>query len=407
MYVAVFTQLDHWYHLSPEMKYYLLLCLATVLTIGLYGCGGQTIAQKHSISSDLPLPQTLQSALDGAREKATVIGASASVIVADQAIWVGVSGMSDPTTEIPITPDMLFDIGSIGKNFLATLILQLCYEGRLKLDDPISKWLDHYPNIDGGITVRQLLNHTSGVFDFVKHPDSPWQMIYQSTKIWEQEAILKNLVSAPYFSPDSGWHYSTTNYILLRMIAEKILTTDISDALKTHYFIPLNLKHTVCVDPLGSIPSEMIIANNWSTAGYVDLAPKPQPWTTTSPHLIYTTSADLARWIHLLFYEKRVLPAEYLDQMTSFHSPAPNDPPLSGYGLGLMYLNADLTEKAFYVSGVRMWGHGGNTFGFKSLVMHLPDFETTIAVLINDDQDQGLETIFIALLRAVTGHLRW
>ena len=67
------------------------------------------------------------------------------------------------------------------------------------------------------------------------------------------------------------------------MIAEKILQTDISNALKTRYFIPLKLTHTLCVDPFGSLPSKMIIANNWSSAGYVDLAPKPQPWTTTSP----------------------------------------------------------------------------------------------------------------------------
>jgi len=404
--MAVHTQFNHSHHMGLAMKNRALLYFGVALALGLYGCAGQTNAQKHSISSDLPLPQTLQSALNEAREKETVIGASASVIVADRPIWTGVSGMSDPTTETSITPDMLFDIGSVGKNYLATLILHLCHEGRLRLDDPLSKWLDHYPNVDGGITVRQLLNHTSGVFDFVKHPDSPWQMIYQSTKIWEQKTILNELVSAPYFPSGGGWHYSTTNYILLRMIAEKILQTDISNALKTRYFIPLKLTHTLCVDPLGSLPSKMIIANNWSSAGYVDLAPKPQPWTTTSPHLIYTTSADLARWIHLLFYEKQVLPAECLKQMTSFHSPAPNDPPLSGYGLGLMYLDAELTEKIFGISGVRMWGRGGNTFGFKSLVMYLPDIETTIAVLINDDQDQGLETIFIALLQAVTEHVR-
>ena len=294
--------------MGEAMKNWALLYLGAALSLGLYGCGGQTIPQKPFISSELPLSQTLQSELDEARKKATVIGASASVMAADQLIWIGVSGMSDPTTETPITPDMLFDIGSVGKNYLATLILQLCHEGRLNLDDPLEDWLDRYPNIAGEITVRQLLNHTSGVFDFVKHPDSPWQMVYQSTKIWKQEAILKELVSAPYFSPGSGWHYSTTNYILLRMIAEKILKTNISDALKTRYFVPLNLTQTVCIDPFGNAPSEMIFANNWSSAGYVDLAPKPQPWTTTSPHLIYTTSADLARWIHLLFYERQVLP---------------------------------------------------------------------------------------------------
>ena len=274
----------------------------------------------------------------------------------------------------------------------------------MTLEDTIDAWLNPYPNIDRRITVRQMLNHTSGVFDYVKHPESPWQKAYQSTRIWKQSDILNELISEPYFLPGGGWHYSTTNYILLRMIAEQLLATDISDELSRRYFIPLNLTHTLGVDPLGEIPPQVVIANNWHSKQYVDLAPKPQPWTTTSPHLIYANAGDLARWIHLLFYDKRVLPANRLEQMISIHSPAPNDPPLSGYGLGLMFLDAALAEEAFGAGGVRMWGHGGSTLGFRSLAMHLPDLDTTIALLINDDDDPGLVVIFKALLKAVEGY---
>ena len=104
---------------------------------------------------------------------------------------------------------------------MAALVLQLVEEGRLTLDDPLSTWLPDFPNIDNRTTIRQLLNHTSGIYDYVKHPDSPFQMAYKSTKTWTQEQILLELVEQPYFSPGSGWHYSTTNYILLRLIAEK------------------------------------------------------------------------------------------------------------------------------------------------------------------------------------------
>ena len=88
---------------------------------------------------------------------------------------------------------------------------------------------------------------------------------------------------------------------------------------------------------------------------HVDLAPKPQPWTSTSPTLIYATAEDAAKWMHFLYHEKIVLNQRSLDQMLDFHSPAPNDPPLSGYGLGVMFEDYDLVENLFGIKGVRMW----------------------------------------------------
>jgi CubicO group peptidase (beta-lactamase class C family) len=105
--------------------------------------------------------------------------------------------------------------------------------------------------------------------------------------------------------------------------------------------------------------------------------------------------------MHFLYHEKVVLDQNSLDQMLDFHSPTPNDPPLSGYGLGVMFVDDELAEKSFGVKGVRMWGHGGSTHGFRAIVMYLPDQETTISVLANGNDDKGFINIFIGLLEVI------
>jgi len=192
---------------------------------------------------------------------------------------------------------------------------------------------------------------------------------------------------------------------LLRMIVEKATGLKVSEEIKNRFLTPLDLDGTIIVDPLAPIPPGKIIANNW-IGDIVDLANKPQPWTATSPHLIYATAEDSAKWIHLLYHEKKVLDQKLLDQMLDFHSPTPNEPPLSGYGLGVMFIDSELAEKSFGVKGVRMWGHGGSTLGFRSIVMYLPDYGTTISVMINGNNDESLFTIFVGLLKIVVDDLR-
>lgn len=375
------------------------ILLFTVL--GFTACTTRTpIPQTSEITQNLTLNQKLQNTLDETLKASGPKGASAAIIMPDNEIWIGVSGMSDPTVDEQIIPEMLFDIGSIGKSYLAALVLQFAEEGRFTLDDRISGWVPNYPNIDNNITIRQLLNHTSGIHDFVKHTKSPWQLAYKSTQIWSQDKIFMELVDKPYFSPGNGWHYSTTNYTLLRMIAEKATEINVSTEIRNRFLIPLSLDGTIILDPLEQLPKDINIANNWM-GGFVDLAPKPQPWTTTSPHLIYATAEDSAKWMHLLYHEKKILNQKSLDQMLNFHFPTPNDPPLSGYGLGVMFIDHALAEKEFGVKGVRMWGHGGSTHGFRAIVMYLPDHGMTISVLINGNDDEGLINIFIGLLKDV------
>jgi D-alanyl-D-alanine carboxypeptidase len=99
---------------------------------------------------------------------------------------------------------MLFAIGSVTKNFVATLVLSLAEEGVLSLDDPVSKWLPTYDHIDGNITIRQLLNHTSGVYNYFENQKIWDDLIADRTKYFTPEEVLEYL-KEPYFEAGEGW----------------------------------------------------------------------------------------------------------------------------------------------------------------------------------------------------------
>ena len=118
---------------------------------------------------DQKLSVVLQKALE---EAARVQGAgsiSASLYFWDQCHWEGTTGVTEQDPNIPVEPDMLFGFGSITKTFVAAIVLQLVEENILGLEDRLDKWLDKYPNIDSSITVHQLLNHTSGLYNYIRN----------------------------------------------------------------------------------------------------------------------------------------------------------------------------------------------------------------------------------------------
>ena len=125
-----------------------------------------------SCTSNIPFEEKMQNLLDEEIEDYDIRGVSATVIMPNNKIWNGVSGISHET--VSIKPDMLFAIGSVTKNVVAALILRLVEENKLSLDDEISKWLNSYKFVDGKITIRQLLNHTSGLY-----------MFWDNQKIWD------------------------------------------------------------------------------------------------------------------------------------------------------------------------------------------------------------------------------
>jgi phosphohistidine swiveling domain-containing protein len=149
----------------------------------------------------LPFADELQEVLDDGLKASNGAGISAAVIVPGYQPWVGVSGYSavGPDGFVPMWPDMLFQIASIEKTFTAALMLQLVEEGRLSLDDPVSRWVSGYDQIDPSITIRQLLNHTSDIYDWEDNPRS-FSGLYQSEGYqaidWSHFWILDDVMAA-------------------------------------------------------------------------------------------------------------------------------------------------------------------------------------------------------------------
>ncbi|MFZ0427747.1 MAG: serine hydrolase domain-containing protein [Acidobacteriota bacterium] len=320
--------------------------------------------------------EDLQQTLDQIRNDFDVVGISAAVVVHGQLVWTGVSGDSFPGT--PITTDMYFDIGSIAKNYVATLILRLSEESLLSLDDPLSRWLPNFDNVNPQVTVRQLLGHTSGIANFTRNQFF-WNAVFQNpTRMWTPEEVL-SYIGPPDFLPGTAWDYSNTNYTLLGMIAERATGTSLSFALRGRLLAPLGLTHTF-LEAEETVPGT--IAHAWfdidGDGRYDDISGinrTSQVSAAWAAGGMVAAAADLARWACALF-EGKVLSADSLSQMLDFHEVSLPPTPITDYGLG--------TVRAL-VSGREYWGHGGDMIGYTAMMFYAPKERISIAILINQD----------------------
>jgi len=358
------------------------------------------LVEATDADSRLTLAEELQQVLDTELLNHNGIGVSAAAIIPGQKPWLGTSGVSHGTTSI--TTDMLFGIGSNTKNFMAALILHLVEEGKLSLEDQVSKFLPNYPNINSAITIRQLLNHTSGIYNITEHP-SIWDTIFaNSLRLWTPEEILSNFVLAPYFDPGTGWHYSNTNYTLLGMIVEVITESKVSTELRNRFFKPLGLARTFLdiEEPITGV-----LAHRWydfsgdgipEDISFIFRTSEFSAYWTAGA--MFSTAEDVAKWSQALF-RGNVLSQASLDQMLTFHSPTPGEPQMIGYGLGTVKFAPEL------VDGEEAYGHGGWVFGYSTAMAFLPDYNVSISILLNVNNDNCLAAIANGLVQVVTNYL--
>jgi D-alanyl-D-alanine carboxypeptidase len=347
------------------------------------------------ITIDPRLADKLQTVLDSTLAATGTMGVSVAVIMPDGKLWTGVSGLSHPDT--PITKDMLFDMGSTGKNLMAGLVLDLVDNGLLSLDEPISKYLPSFPNVDGKITIRQLLNHTSGLYMWVEHPDSPINTPFDQIEFdrwWTTDEMFSTLGGAPYFAPGEGWHYTQAGFQLARMIVEKITGSPAPVEIQKRLLDSLDI-HGMLLDMKEPVSPRYRIAHAWYDTNKdgipEDISGKSRNWINSLSGIYYfTTMESLARWLRGL-YDGKVLSKASLDEMLDFYAPLP-DEGLAGYGLG--------TEH-FIMGTVEMWGHKGSIFGYRTGVYHLPQFNITIALAINSDSDEKGFAMFGSIIEAV------
>jgi len=315
---------------------------------------------------DPELGQKLQAALEAAVDSPDSNWPGALLYVTSPALgtWSGAAGLGEVATNTAMRPHDRFRAGSLTKPFIAAVILQLVEEGRLALDDPITKLLPD--KITGKlansekITVRMLLNHTSGVADFMDLAGP--ELIAHLGKVWQAEEFIDFAAAEkPSFAPGAAQYYSNTGYILLGMIIEEATGQPWRQELRQRIFEPLKLQNTFLPEPEETtMPGDHAHGYADFGAGVVDateLATASVVGAAGGQSLV-TNAADLAQFIDALLAGRLFQKSETLDEMLTF-VPFSQDHPLGvvikGYGLGLM--------KAALGGGITAIGHGGDTEG--------------------------------------------
>ena len=341
-----------------------------------------------------PIGTALQAAMDKSIQGSGAIGVSAAIIFPDGELWTGAAGTSHEGA--PLTADMLFDIGSVQKNLQAALALKLVEEKVLSLDDSLEKWLPPTPHIDGTITIRQLLNMTSGIHDFVSDPESPFRIGYVNIDfqhLWTWDEIRETFIREPSFAPGTKCQYSSTNYIVLRQVIEKAAQSKQSALLEEKALKPNRMNHTFA-DWSRPIPGNVRVAHGWFDTNDdgppEDISGNSLNWIASlAPMLVYSTPTDMAQWMDALYHRKTVLKEETLREMLTFAGPVQREPLMKGYGLGTVDINLGALLPRW--GQVRAYGHLGSSFGYSTFVGYFPDYGVSLAIMSNRGCDRDSE----------------
>ncbi len=340
-----------------------------------------------------PLDERVKEALNARLQQYDVKGASAAIILPDGSIHRIVAGISHDT--VAIHPDMLFAIGSITKNMVAALVLKLVDEGVLTLEDPLHKWVPKFPKVDGNITIRQLLNHTSGIFMFWNNQRLWDDLVVHRDSVFTPEVVLSYLKD-PHFAPGQGFRYSNTNYLLLAMIATRATHSTLSTELRKRFWQPLGLKNTY-LSMEDDIPQDHLahvwgdnFENDGSNRDLTYLPRASHESITYGSSGVFTTAGDLAAWCKSLF-DGKVLNKSSLGQMINIGQ--------GGYGLGIQLFDKRITD------GKKVYGHGGGNIGTSAYMACLAEHDVSIALMINFFHGKCPDRMFEDIIEITTDHL--
>jgi CubicO group peptidase (beta-lactamase class C family) len=307
-----------------------------------------------------------------------------SVLVADngKVIYEKGFGLANMEWNIPNEPDTKFRLGSITKQFTATLILQLVEQGKVKLDGKVSDYLPDYRKDTGArMTIHHLLSHTSGVPNYTALPGFFANVSRNPFKV---DDFVKQYASGDLeFEPGSKFNYSNSGYFLLGDIIEKVTGKPYEQVLKENIFDPLGMKNTG-FDHYGTVLSKRAAGyvrtqNGYQNAAYLDMS---IPYAAGS---LYSTVEDLFLWDQALYGEK-ILSAASKELMFK--------PNLENYGYGFGVRKATLGPNKIAVAVIE---HNGGINGFNTNIVRLVGDKRLIVLLDNTSQGRYLDAIALAI----------
>lgn len=268
--------------------------------------------------------------------------------------------------DVPANPQMRYSIGSISKQFTAAAILLLQEQGKLSLDEPVSKY---FPGLTRAseVTIRQLLSHTSGYQDYYPQDYVPRFMVTSTTA----QHIMDTWAKKPLdFDPGTRWQYSNTNYVIAGAIVEKITGHPLFDLLKQKIFDPLGMKTVIDTDQNSLAPTDAVGYFRYASSPPHPETKEGKGWLSAAGELSMKVE-DLLRWNISLMNQSILKPESYREMETDVRL---KDGIGTRYGLGLTVSIYDTH---------RVLQHGGEVTGFTATSMVLPEDRMAIAVLTN------------------------
>ncbi len=366
------------------MRKTILVVLVCLLTLTAFGKHPRVAADTETLKKELQLK------LDEWHKAGSFPGATLGVVLATGESFSLAVGYSDREAKTPMKPRDRMLAGSVGKTFAAAVALQLVREGKIVLDDKVEKylgkepWFARLPNARE-ITVRQLMNHTSGLVRYEFKDTFTRDLTANPEKVWQPAELLAYLFDekAP-FAAGKSWDYSDTNYIVLGMIIEKVTGRKFYDEANRRLLKPLKLKDTIAQDgmrlagvvqgyagpnnPFGG-KDEMIHDGKFSI--------NPQfEWTGGG---YVSTSEDLARWATMI-YEGKAYSPDLLPQVLD-GVPAPMLGRETRYGLGVIIRQT---------TAGKSYGHSGFFPGYQTDMMYFPGQKIAVAVQVNTSAPRTL-----------------
>jgi D-alanyl-D-alanine carboxypeptidase len=283
----------------------------------------------------------------------------------------GAAGFADLSGHVAMRAADRYRIASLTKTFVAVVILQLEAEGRLRIDDPVDRWLPGLVPNGAAITLRELLNHTSGLFDYTEDPAFGDALLAAPTRTWTPRELLPYAFAhPPFFAPGTNWHYSNTNFILLGLVAEAVANKPLGELLQERIFTPLGLASTSF--PIG-IEIDGTFAHGYLSLNgspLIDVTPAYSPTSAWAAGGIVSNAGDVTAFYRALLNGK-LLPAAQLKEMKTIA-------PVAGtYGLGI---DSTITRCG------RAFGHRGDFTAWRNQVLATANGKREAVVMVNVDQ---------------------
>jgi CubicO group peptidase (beta-lactamase class C family) len=274
-------------------------------------------------------------------------------------------GLANVELNVAVKPETIFQSGSVGKQFTATAVMMLVEDGKIGLDDPLTRYFTGAPGWWGQVTVRQLLSHTAGFTDYPKD--------FDLRKDYTEDELLK-IVQAipPAYAPGTGWSYSNLGYLTLGILIHRVTGEFYGDFLQRRVFQPLGMTTTRIINEADIIPNR--------SSGYRldDRQLKNQEWVsptlnTTADGSLYFSILDLAKWDAALDTDRLLKPSS-LQQMWTVARLKDGKPNSGHYGFG-WFIESD--------NGHRVIEHEGHWQGFETQISRYVDDGLTVVVLTN------------------------